>query len=206
MTMRKVTIIEHVSLDGVVQGPGGAEEDQEAGFAWGGWAMPHHDAETGAFIDTAGGPVFDLLLGRRTYDIFAGYWPRQAGEMAESLNAAHKFVATHRAEDLPWGPATALGPDLAAGIAVAKATQGPDIVVWGSSTLTPLLIAQGLADRVRLMVFPVMIGRGKRIFSDLADPAQLTLVDSRATPSGVVLSTYIPAGSMRTATAGPDGG
>lgn len=196
--MRTIRIIEHISLDGVIQGPGGPEEDLSNGFSHGGWAFPHHDADAGLAIDAAQGSRFDLLLGRRTYDIFAGYWPHQAGPMADSLNGARKYVATHRPETLGWGPAEALGDDVAAGIRAVKAGDGPDLIVWGSSTLTPLLIAEGLADEVLLLVFPVVIGRGKRLFSDAVDPAELVLVASRATSSGVVLSTYRPAGPMRT--------
>ena len=196
--MRTIRIIEHVSLDGVIQGPGGPGEDRENAFEHGGWAFPHSSEEGGAAIDKAHGTGFDLLLGRKTYDIFAGYWPKQRGPMADSLNGARKFVATHRPESLDWGPVESLGPDIAAGIAKVKAAGGPDLIVWGSSTLTPLLIAEGLADEVVLLVFPVMIGRGKRIFSDLVQPSGLSLIESKATPTGVVISTYKPAGAMRT--------
>ena len=195
--MRTIRIIEHVSLDGVIQAPGGPEEDRENGFAYGGWAFPHASGEGGAAIGAAHGKGFDLLLGRKTYDIFAGYWPKQEGPMADSLNGARKFVATHRPESLDWGLVEALGADIAAGIAKVKAAGGPDLIVWGSSTLTPLLIAEGLADEVVLLVFPVMIGRGKRIFSDLVQPSGLSLIESKVTPTGVVISTYKPAGAMR---------
>ncbi|MFO1203449.1 MAG: dihydrofolate reductase family protein [Tabrizicola sp.] len=196
--MRKVRIIEHISLDGVIQAPGGPEEDRANGFDHGGWAFPHHGEESGSAIDKAQGQGFDLLLGRKTYDIFAGYWPHQAGPMADSLNGAKKFVATHRPESLGWGPVESLGSDIAAGIARVKAAGGPDLIVWGSSTLTPLLISKGLADEVVLLVFPVMIGRGKRIFSDVVQPSELHLIESKATPTGVIVSTYKPAGAMRT--------
>lgn len=195
--MRTIRIIEHVSLDGVIQAPGGPEEDRENGFGHGGWAFPHASEEGGAAIDAAHGKSFDLLLGRKTYDIFASYWPRHQGPMADSLNGARKFVATHRPESLAWGPAEALGADVAAGIARVKAAGGPDLIVWGSSTLTPLLIAEGLADEVVLLVFPVMIGRGKRIFSDLVQPAELRLIDMTSTPTGVIISTYTPVGALR---------
>lgn len=196
--MRTLRIIEHISLDGVIQGPGGPGEDRENGFTHGGWAFPHSSEEGGAAIVKAQGQGFDLLLGRQTYDIFAGYWPKHSGPMADSLNGARKFVATHHPESLGWGPVEGLGSDIAAGIGKVKAGEGPDLIVWGSSTLTPLLISQGLADEVLLMVFPVMIGRGKRIFADGVAPSELKLVESRATPSGVVISTYKPAGAMRT--------
>lgn len=196
--MRKIRIIEHVSLDGVIQGPGGPGEDRENGFEHGGWAFPHGSQEGGAAIDKAHGKSFDLLLGRKTYDIFAGYWPGQAGPMADSLNGARKFVATHRPESLDWGPVEGLGLDLVAGLRRVKEVEGPDLIVWGSSSLIPILIAGGLAEEVVLLIVPVMIGRGKRLFSDIAQPSELKLIASKATPSGVVISTYKPAGAMRT--------
>lgn len=118
--------------------------------------------------------------------------------MADGLNGAKKFVATHRPESLTWGPVESLGDDIAAGIARVKAAGGPDMIVWGSSSLTPLLIARGLADEVVLLVFPVLIGRGKRIFSDGVAPSELRLIESKAAPAGVIVSTYKPAGAMRT--------
>jgi dihydrofolate reductase len=196
--MRRITIIEHISLDGVVQAPGGPDEDSENGFDHGGWAFPHFDPAVGEAIDAAHGTSYDLLLGRRTYDIFGGHWPNQEGPMADSLNGARKFVATHRPESLDWGPAEDLGADIIAGIRAAKATPGPDLVVWGSSSLTPVLIEQGLADEVLLLVFPVLIGTGKRLFSDKVAPTELTLISSKAASSGVIINTYKPAGAMRT--------
>lgn len=196
--MRRVRIIEHISLDGVIQAPGGPQEDPEHGFTHGGWAFPHHGEASGAAIVAAQGQGFDLLLGRKTYDIFSGYWPRQEGPMADSLNGARKFVATHRPDSLSWWPVETLGADIAAGIGRVKAAGGPDLIVWGSSTLTPLLISAGLADELVLLVFPVMIGRGKRIFSDAVPPSELRLIESRATPTGVIIATYKPVGAMRT--------
>ena len=196
--MRTIRIIEHISLDGVIQGPGGPGEDRENGFDHGGWAFPHSSEEGGAAIDKAHGTGFDLLLGRKTYDIFASYWPHQQGPMADSLNRARKVVATHRPDSLSWGPVESLGADIAAGIRRVKEAGGPDLIVWGSSTLTPMLIAEGLADEVVLLVFPVLIGRGKRLFSDGVAASELRLIESKATSSGVVVSRYQPAGAMRT--------
>lgn len=196
--MRTIRIIEHISLDGVIQAPGGPEEDPSEHFDHGGWAFPHHDAAGGAAIDAAQGKGFDLLLGRRTYDIFARYWPREKGDMADSLNAARKYVATHRPESLGWGPAQGLGADPAASLRHIKAQDGPDLIVWGSATLVPMLIAERLADELVLLVFPVLIGRGKRIFSDWVSPQELALLRSQTTPAGVTVSTYRPNGPMRT--------
>jgi dihydrofolate reductase len=139
-----------------------------------------------------------LLLGRRTYDIFAGYWPAKENPMADSLNAATKYVATRRPDSLEWGPAEDLGPDIVEGIRRIKAKGGPDLIVWGSSTLTPVLLEHGLGDEVLLLVFPVLLGTGKRFFSDGTPPRELALVSSRAMSSGVIISTYKPRGPLRT--------
>ena len=196
--MRKITIIEHISLDGVIQAPGGPDEDGD--YPHGGWAVPHHDPAVGEAIGEAHGTGFDLLLGRRTYDIFAGYWPNQQGPMADSLNAASKYVATHTSESLAWGPVEDLGSDIIAGVRHVKATDGPDLIVWGSSTLTPALLEHGLADEVLLLVFPVLLGKGKRFYSDNTSPRELILVGTKAAASGVVISTYRPNGPLRTGT------
>jgi dihydrofolate reductase len=202
--VRTVRIIEHVSLDGVIQAPGGPEEDTGGGFDWGGWAVPFHDAASGAAIDAAQGEGFDLLLGRRTYDIFAGYWPHQAGSMADRLNRARKHVATRRPESLGWGPAEGLGEDVAKGVRALRAREGPDLIVWGSSTLVPTLLHEGLADEVLLLVFPVLIGRGKRIFGGAAPPQGLAFLRGAISASGVQALTFRPAGPMRTGSfAGP---
>lgn len=197
--MRKLTIIEHISLDGVIQAPGGPQEDPAGGFAHGGWSVPHHDPAVGEAIMEAHGDRFDLLLGRRTYDIFASYWPKaEPSPMADSLNRATKHVVTHRPDSLDWGPAEAVGPDVVAGIGRAKAKDGPRLILWGSSTVTPVLLEHGLADEVLLLVFPVLLGVGKRLFADGAPPRELALTGSRAAASGVIISSYRPAGPLRT--------
>lgn len=196
--MRKLRIIEHISLDGVIQAPGGPNEDGD--YPHGGWAVPHFDPAVGEAIDAAHGESFDLLLGRRTYDIFASHWPKQSGPMAESLNAATKYVATHRPDSLGWGPAESLGTDLVEAVRRIREGNGPDLIVWGSSTLTPVLLEHGLADEVLLLVFPILLGAGKRFFSDQASPRELALVRTKAAPSGVVISTYRYSGALRTGT------
>jgi len=195
--MRTIRIIEHISLDGVVQAPGGPNEDGD--YPYGGWAAPHSDPAVGEAIVAAHGAAFDLLLGRRTYDIFSGYWPK-AGKspMADSLNAATKYVATHRPDSLEWGPVEDLGPGIVEGVRRAKAKDGPDLIVWGSSTLTPVLLEHGLADEVLLLVVPVLLGTGKRFFPDGAPPLELALVAAKAASSGVIISTYRPSGPLRT--------
>ena len=142
---------------------------------------------------------FDLLLGRRTYDIFSGFWPKAPkSPMSDSLNAATKYVATHRPDSLAWGPAEALGADIVEGIRRIKEKDGPQLIVWGSSELTPVLLEHELADEVMLLVFPVLLGKGKRIFSDGTPPRELALVSTKAVGSGVIISTYKPNGPLRT--------
>jgi dihydrofolate reductase len=194
--MRTIRIIEHISLDGVIQAPGGPNEDN---YTYGGWAVPHHDDAAGEAIVAAQGDAFDLLLGRRTYDIFASYWPKaKQSPMADSLNTATKYVATHRPNSLEWGPVEDLGPDIVEGVRRIKAKGGPDSIVWGSSTLTPVLLEHDLADEVVLLVFPVLLGTGKRFFSDGTPPRELALVSTKAVSSGVVISTYRPSSPLRT--------
>ena len=195
--MRKIRIIEHISLDGVIQAPGGPNEDPP--YPYGGWSVPLADPEGGAAIVAAHGEAFDLLLGRRTYDIFAGFWPKAPkSPMADSINAATKYVATHRPKSLAWGPAEDLGADIVEGIRRLKEKSGPHLIVWGSSTLTPVLLEHGLADEVFLLVFPVLLGTGKRIFSEGTPPRELALVSTKAVGSGVIISTYRPSGPLRT--------
>src|SRR6266404_7644156 len=198
--MRKIRIIEHISPDGVIQGPGGPKEDD---YRYGGWAAPHDDPEGGAAIVAAHGDDFDLLLGRRTYDIWSGFWPTAPkSPMADAINGATKYIATHRPDSLAWGPAEGLGSDIVAGVRRAKAMDGPHLIVWGSSTLTPVLLEHELADEILLLVFPVLLGTGKRFFSDGTQPRELALVSTKAVSSGVIISTYKPNGPLRTGTMG----
>jgi len=184
--------MEHVSLDGVMQ------HDADAGFAHGNWTAPYRTPAGLAAVVEAYGSRFDLLLGRRTYDAWADFWP-QAGDspLANGLNAATKYVATHRPESLAWGPFQALGTDMLADIRSLKATEGPDLMICGSSTLTSGLLAQGLVDEVLLLVYPVLLGQGKRFFSASADACELAFVNSQATATGVLLNTYRYVGPLR---------
>jgi len=195
--MRKLKILEHMSLDGVIQAGGGPNEDGD--YPYGGWAVPHRDPAIGKTVLTVHSRPFDLLLGRRTYDIWSAYWPKAAGSpLADSFNAAKKYVVTHRPESLAWSPAEGLGTDIIEGIRRIKSNEGPDLVVWGSSTLTPVLLEQGLADEVTLFIYPVLLGNGKRFFSDGFPPRELALTGAKTASSGVIIATYAPAGPLRT--------
>jgi dihydrofolate reductase len=140
----------------------------------------------------------DLLLGRHTCDIWAGFWPKvPSNPLADSLNAATKYVATHRPDSLEWGPVESLGQDIVEDVRHIKVKSGPDLILWGSSTLTPMLLEHGLADEVLLFVYPVLLGKGKRFFSDGTPPRELALTSTKAASSGVIISTYTPAGPLR---------
>jgi dihydrofolate reductase len=193
--MRKIRVIAHISLDGVIS-PGGRDEDSE--YAHGGWTVPYRTPAGAAAVAEAQGKSFDLLLGRRTYDLWAGFWPKAGNSpIADGLNAATKYVATHRPESLEWGPVGDLGADIMEGIRGIKSDDGPDLIVWGSTTLTSVLFEQGLVDEVLLIVYPVLLGRGKRFFSDSADPRELAFVSTKATSTGVLMNTYRHVGSLR---------
>ena len=191
--MRKSRILAHISLDGVIQ------HDDSEGFGYGDWTTPYRTPAGLAAVVEAQGSHFDLLLGRRTYDAWANYWPKAGNSpVANGLNAATKYVATHRPESLDWGPAQALGADVLASVRGLKATDGPDLIVWGSSTLTSGLLEQGLIDEVVLLVYPVLLGQGKRFFADRTAPCELALVSSQATSTGVLLNTYRHVGALQT--------
>jgi dihydrofolate reductase len=186
--MRTIRIAEHISLDGFVQ-PGGPDADSEYGH--GGWSAPYRTPEGAAAIAAAYGKGYDLLLGRRTYDLWAGFWPKvQGGPFADGLNAATKYVATHRPEGLSWGPAADLGADVLAGIRRLKSQDGPELLVCGSASLARQLFEHGLVDEVMLAIYPLLLGSGKRCFPEQMDPRKLALVSTRSTPTGVVLNTY----------------
>jgi len=191
--MRKIKFFEHISLDGVIQ------HENDDNFTYAGWTNPYRTPAGLALLLEAQGSNFDLLLGRTTYDQWSAFWPK-AGDnpMANSLNAAIKYVATHRADSLQWGPAADLGTDIIAGIRSIKSTDGPDLVLYGSSTLTSLLLEQGLVDEVVLIVYPVLLGKGKRFFSDQVKGQELVLESTKATPTGVLLNTYQYIGVLKT--------
>ena len=191
--MRKLKIIEHISLDGVIQHS--ADGD---GFPYSNWTTPYRTPAGAEALMAAQGERFDLLLGRRTYDIWSGYWPKApGGPMADGLNAATKHVVTHRPESLEWGPVEGLGPDFVEGVRRIKAQDGPDLILWGSSTLASPLLEHGLADEVLLIVYPVLLGTGKRFFAEGTPARAFELLGSQAMPSGVILNTYKVAGPLK---------
>ncbi len=195
--MRRVIAAVFVSLDGVMQAPGGPEEDPTGGFTHGGWTFHYWDEMMGQAMGGILTSPFDLLLGRKTYDIFAGHWPYMKGDpIAATFNAVTKYVATSSTAPLTWANSVALH-NPAADVARLKQQDGPDLLLQGSSQLIQTLLAHGLIDRFNLLVFPLVLGKGKRLFGDGTVPAGLKLVDTKASTTGVILSTYVPAGTIQ---------
>lgn len=191
--MRKLKIVEHISLDGVIQNS--ADEND---FPYPDWGAPYRTPQGLQATLAAYGEGFDLLLGRRTYDQWSTYWPKApSSPMADGLNAATKYVVTHRPESLAWGPFEGLGPDIGEGVRRIKAGEGPDLIVSGSSSLTSTLLDQGLADEVLLAVNPVLLGTGKRLFADGTPARAFAFVRTLTTPSGIVFTTYRAAGALQ---------
>jgi len=191
--MRKLKIIEHISLDGVIQVSG---EDGE--FPYGDWTAPYRTPAGREAMLAVHGERFDLVLGRRTYDGWSGFWPKApSSPMADRINAATKYVATHRPESLQWGPFECLGPDIVEGIRRIKSQDGPDLILSGSCTLASTPLEHGLADEVVLAVYPVLVGTGKRFFAKGIPARSFELISTKAMPSGIILSQYKVAGPLK---------
>jgi len=205
--MRRIVVSEFITLDGVIQAPGGPDEDRSGGFAHGGWLVPHSDETSGAAVDEILAAPFDLLLGRRTYDIFAAHWPYaeanaapEEGDrtIARKFNAAAKYVATHAPDTLTWQHSEALGPDIVTRLHELKRADGPALLVYGSGVLVRTLLANDLIDTLHLFIFPIMLGKGKRLFDDGAVPAAFRLAKTVASAKGVVIASYERAGEVTT--------
>ncbi|MFM7172041.1 MAG: dihydrofolate reductase family protein [Caldilinea sp.] len=187
--MRKVIVLEHLSLDGVIQAPGGPDEDPSGGFGYGGWIAPYSDVVLGTALRRQMNKPFDLLLGRKTYDIWAPYWPHHA-EMWPGVNAATKYVASKRVTTGSWQPAVFLNGEIAEQVVQIKEQPGPDLNVWGSGQLLQTLIQQDLVDIFWLMIYPITLGCGIRLFADGTIPAAFRVTESTVTPSGVLVVGY----------------
>ncbi|MFL1525062.1 dihydrofolate reductase family protein [Pseudomonas sp. O230] len=199
--MRKLTVAAFISLDGVIQAPGGPDEDPGGEFRFGGWIVPYADEASGQAIQDLFAQPFELLLGRRTYDIFAGYWPDKNNHPIGGLfNRVPKHVATHRPDTLDWQNSHALKGTVADAIGALKQQDGARLLTQGSGDLVRQLLAAGLVDELRLMTFPVVLGRGKRLFGDDALATTFTLAHSITTPGGVLISRYERSGDIRTGT------
>ena len=193
--MRKLKITEHISLDGVIQH---SADDND--FPYSDWTAPYRTLAGRDAVLAAYGERFDLLLGRRTYDLWSGFWPQApSSPMADRLKAATKYVATHHPETLEWGPFESLGPDLVEGVRRIKSQDGPDLILAGSSTLTSTLLGGGLADEILLIVYPILLGRGKRLFEEGIPAHTFELIGTFTTPTGIMLTHYKLTEPMKTA-------
>jgi dihydrofolate reductase len=195
--MRKLLTTTFVTLDGVMQAPGGPEEDASGKFDLGGWSVGYFDDAVGGWMGETMTPPFDLVLGRKTYEIFAAYWPTSTEETADLLNDATKHVASRTLERVDWRNSRLLEGDAAGAVRALKADDGPELQVHGSGDLIQTLLANDLIDEMRILVFPVVLGRGKRLFAGGTVPAGLRLVDSSVSPSGVVRLVYAPDGAPK---------
>jgi dihydrofolate reductase len=193
----QLTVTTFLSVDGVYQGPGGPEEDRRDGFDRGGWLVPHFDEATGQFMDEVFREVDAFLLGRRTYEIFAASWPNATDPndaVAKALNTLPKYVASSTLTNPEWANTTVLEGDLASAVRSLKERDGSELQVHGSGKLVQFLLANDLVDRLNLLVFPVIVGAGRRLFPDRGIATGLALEESRSTPSGVAISVYRPSG------------
>ena len=195
--MRKLVVLSFVTLDGVMQAPGGPGEDVSGGFKYGGWSVGYFDDFLGNVMTEQMGHPFDLLLGRKTYDIFAAYWPQVKDETGAGINRAKKYVVSHRPVNLDWKTTVPINGDVAGKIKQLKNEDGPEIQVHGSGNLIQTLLKNDLVDEFWLKTFPVALGSGKRLFAEGTMPAGFTLKESRTSPTGVIVSSYAPAGDVK---------
>jgi dihydrofolate reductase len=199
----KLTTITHVSLDGVMQGLGGRGEDRRGGFERGGWAIPLFDNEAATFLDQVFQRADAFLFGRRTYDIFAGYWgvmDPSENAIAEALNTKPKYVASNTLTEPEWDDTTVLSDDVAAAVGELKAKRGGELQVHGSGNLVRWLLDNHLVDEIILLTYPLVIGQGTRLFPDTGRDTALELLESRVTPGGLIIQVYRPAGRPEYAT------
>lgn len=206
--MRKLMVTAFVTLDGVMQAPGGSDEDRDGGFEHGGWAVPHFDEGLIGLMATVVGRAGALLLGRRTYDIFAATWPLAGADdpIGSRMNSLPKYVASRTLDAVPWQNSTLLTGDVAEAIGDVKRSAGGEIQVHGSAGLIQTLVRHDLVDEFHLLVFPVLVGSGKRLFADGTIPAALKLVDTSTSSTGVVVSTYTRDGELKYGAMGPETG
>ena len=195
--MRKVVAAAFMSLDGVIQAPGGPTEDPTRGFAQGGWTVNYWDDAMGQYMGESFSKPFDLLLGRKTYEIFAAHWPYVGPDdpTGQLFDRVTKYVATSSSEPLTWVNSVVLH-DVPAGIAALKQTDGPDLLTQGSSVLLQTLLEHDLIDEFRLLIFPLVLGPGKRLFGQGARPAALKLAATTVSSTGVIMTTYVRAGAI----------
>jgi dihydrofolate reductase len=195
--MRKIIVLSFISLDGVMQGPGGPDEDTSGGFRYGGWTVPYFDEFMGGVMGEQMSQPADLLLGRKTFEIFASYWPQHVDEWPESSRAT-KYVVSNTLKSHEWSPSVFLGGNVVDEIKKLKQQDGPELQVHGSGNLIQTLLKHDLIDEFRLKIFPVILGTGKRLFEEGAVPAAFTVSESKLSPTGVIVANYVRGGEVKT--------
>lgn len=196
--MRKIVVLSFISLDGVMQAPGGPEEDTSGSFKYGGWTVPYWDEFSGNIMSEQMGMPFDLLLGRKTYDIFAGYWPKQTGDIADPFNKTTKYVVSSSSPELTWENSVLIEGDVAAKLKDLKGRDGPMLQVHGSGNLIQTLLQNDLVDELWLKIFPVTLGNGKRLFAEGTMSASFELIETQTSPGGVIFANYKRSGDVKT--------
>ncbi len=196
--MRKLVTTTFVTLDGIMQAPGGPGEDDTGGFTWGGWSVNHWDDTMGQVMDDIFAKQPDLLLGRKTYELFAAYWPQTEEDGADNLNNAKKYVVSRTLDTVEWNNSTLIKGDVVAEITRLKEADGPELQVHGSSNLLQTLLKHNLIDAMHLWIFPVVIGTGKRLFGEGTNPSNFKLSTSKTASTGVIIATYEYAGELTT--------
>ena len=197
-SMRKIIVLSFVTLDGVMQAPGGPEEDTSGGFKFGGWTVPYFDEAAGRVMSEQMSRPFDLLLGKKTYDIFAGYWPQHQDDIGRVFSKATKYVASDIPFEPSWENTVVLQEDVIESLKKLKAEEGPDLQVHGSGNFIQTLLKNDLVDELWLKIFPITLGPGKRLFADGTIPAAFKLIKSQVTPAGVIVANYERAGEVKT--------
>jgi dihydrofolate reductase len=195
--MRKIIVLSFVTLDGIMQAPGGPEEDPSDGFKHGGWSVGYFDDFLGNVMTEQMGHPFDLLLGRKTFEIFAAYWPKVTDENGVAINRAKKYVVANKPVNLDWKTTVPITGDVVGKIKNLKAEDGPELQVHGSGNLIQTLLKHELVDEFWLKTFPVTLGSGKRLFAEGTMPSGLRVQESRVSPSGVIVASYAPAGEVK---------
>ena len=202
--MRKIIALNHVTLDGVIQSGGGPHEDSSGGFTHGGWTVPYRSPDSGKAVLDLLSREFALLLGRRTYEVWAVFWPYATHPVANAFNKAAKYVVTRSLGSLDWENSHPLSGDVVEEVRRLKESDGPELHLWGSGQLLQTLVAAQLVDEFRLWVYPVVVGKGKRLFEEGVPAFGLTLVESRASSTGILMNTYRPVGPLPDLSAQPD--
>lgn len=195
--MRKIIVVTYMTMDGVLQAPGGQEEDRTNGFKWGGWSFPYWDEMMEEALDKVMAMPFDLLLGRRTYEIFSAYWPYKNDAIGTLFNRVKKYIVATTAIDLSWKETILINKDVVNELKKLKAQDGPDLLIWGSSVLLQTLLSNRLVDELQTWTFPIILGKGKKLFEEGITVQEWKLTESKVSTTGVVIASYVPNGEVK---------